>query len=135
MRQRADGLQYDGTYPPVWDEFVDWYCDPERPCTLKEWARQHNIGYERARKWVNDTPHIRRLIEMRYAELNVNPERIQSVVNALHKAASAGDTKAASLYLQYVERLQPTKIIIEDARVSALTDEQLDAELAALIKR
>jgi len=60
-------------------------------------------------------------------ELNVSPERIQEVVDAMFEAAKEGDTKAASLYLQYVDRLKPreTKIIIEDKRVEELSEGQL----------
>ena len=73
------------------------------------------------------------LAEQRLAELNVSPDRIQAVVDALWAAASRGDTKAASLYLQYVDRLQPKRVVIEDARVASLSDDELRAELDALL--
>lgn len=133
-KAHADGLQYDGTYPALWDEFVEWYCDPSRKGSTKEWAEAHGRSYGSVRLWPRTNKTIRSLIEKRYAELNIDPERIQRVVDAMWTAACDGDTKAATLYLQFVSRLQPVqKLVIEDARVEALTDEQLDAELRAMV--
>lgn len=134
-RANPDGLQYDGTYPALWDEFVLFYCDPQRSCSMKEWAEAHGRAYGTVVAWPRTNPTIRRLIEKRYAELNVDPERIQRVVDALWTAACDGDTKAAALYLQFTERLQPTqRIVVEDKRVEGLSDDELDAELRAMVR-
>ena len=67
--------------------------------------------------------------------MNVHPERTQGVVDALHRAAVDGDVKAASLYLQYIEKFTPKRrLVVDDDRlVSGLSDAELSAELAGLI--
>lgn len=134
-RANPDGLQYDGTYPERWDHFVSWYCDPHREGNIKTYAEANSLSYQTVRGWVHTNKTIRSLIEKRYAELNIDPERIQRVVDAMWTAACDGDTKAATLYLQFVERLSPTqKIVVEDKRVEKLSDEELDAELRAMVQ-
>ena len=113
-------------------EYVEWLCDPERQGSKKEWARAHGIAESTVFRWQNDRS-FKATYEQRLAELNVSPDRIQAVVDALWAAASRGDTKAASLYLQYVDRLQPKRVVIEDARVTGLSDEELREELDALL--
>ena len=102
--------QQGGLLSPLQLEYIEWLCDPERRGSKVGWARDHGV-----------------------AELNISPDRIQMVVDALHRAAAGGDTKAAQLYLQYVDRLQPKRVVIEDARVASLSDEELAAELQSLL--
>lgn len=113
-------------------EYIEWLCDPQRQGSKKEWARDHGFAESTIFRWQNDR-WFKQAYEQRLAELNVSPDRIQAVVDALWAAASRGDTKAASLYLQYVDRLQPKRVVIEDARVAGLSDEELRAELDALL--
>lgn len=134
MNAHADGLQFDGTYPAIWDEFVDYWTDPEtQRRSAAAFARDHGLNPSSVRAWVTRNPTIKRLIEKRYEDLNLSPDRIQKVVDAMYDAAAAGDTKAATLYLQFVERLSPKKIVIEDKRTSDLTDDELAAELRELV--
>jgi ribosome-binding protein aMBF1 (putative translation factor) len=67
--------------------------------------------------------------------LNVHPERTQSVVDALYKQAAQGDVKAASLYLQYIERFTPKRrVVVDDEReASGMSDAELAAELDSLV--
>src|SRR5688572_15154489 len=51
---------------------------------------------------------FRKMLEKRADGLNLDPERIQAVINAMYAKACAGDTKAASLYLEYVKQFQPS---------------------------
>lgn len=113
-------------------EFIEWLCDPERSGSQREWAEQHEVAGSTLRRWKQDR-WFKQAYEQRLAELNISPDRIQVVVDALHRAAAGGDTKAASLYLQYVDRLQPKRVVIEDARVAGLSDEELAAELQSLL--
>jgi len=113
-------------------EYIEWLCDPQRQGSKKEWARDHGFAESTIFRWQNDR-WFKAAYEQRLAELNVSPDRIQAVVDALWAAASRGDTKAASLYLQYVDRLQPKRVVIEDARVASLSDDELRAELDALL--
>ena len=74
--------------------------------------------------------------DRRAAELNVHPERTQGVVDALHAAAIQGDVKAASLYLQYIEKFTPKRRLVldDDREVSGLSDSELHAELESLMR-
>jgi hypothetical protein len=73
--------------------------------------------------------------DQKAAELNINPERVQSVVDALWQRASSGDVKAASLYLQYIDKFTPTRKITTDERdVSSLSDAELAAEMEAEVR-
>ena len=56
-------------------------------------------------------------------------------MDSLHKAAVNGDVKAANLYLQYIDRFTPKRIVRnEDAETKSLSDEDLLAELQSLTK-
>ena len=71
------------------------------------------------------------------AELNVHPERTQSVVDALHLLLRwLVMLKAASLYLQYIEKFTPKRrVVVDDDRmVSGLSDAELHAELESLME-
>lgn len=74
--------------------------------------------------------------EKRAKKLNGGVERTQRVMDSLYTAAvSKGDTKAASLWLQAVERFTPTrKVIEESSKVEDLSDEELAASMARLLK-
>ena len=113
--------------------YIGWLCDPEREGSKAQWATANNMSVRTLYNWVNDR-WFKVAYEQRLAELNISPDRIQVVIDALHAAAKRGDTKAASLYLQYVDRLSPKRIIIEDVRVSSMSDEELRLELEELLE-
>ena len=71
--------------------------------------------------------------DRRAAELNINPERVQSVIDSLWQRASDGDVKAANLYLQYIEKFTPRRrVLVEDERdIAAFSDEELASALEA----
>lgn len=124
--------QQGGLLSPLQLEYIEWLCDPERRGSKVGWARDHGVAESTVYKWSKDR-WFKAAYEQRLAELNISPDRIQMVVDALHRAAAGGDTKAAQLYLQYVDRLQPKRVVIEDARVASLSDEELAAELQSLL--
>lgn len=113
--------------------YITWLCDPEREGSKAQWATANGLSVRTLYNWVNDR-WFKVAYEQRLAELNISPDRIQVVIDALHAAAKRGDTKAASLYLQYVDRLSPKRIIIEDVRVSSMSDEELRLELEELLE-
>ena len=86
--------------PDDWARYLDWLLDESRvPATSVAWAEENGYNDRTVRRWKADPRFIREW-DRRAAELNVHPERTQGVVDALHRAAVAGDVKAASLYLQ-----------------------------------
>ena len=122
--------------PDKWKSYLDWLLSEGRePATTREWAIQNDVNERTVRRWKNDSRFIREW-DRRAAELNVHPERTQSVIDALHTAAVTGDVKAASLYLQYIEKFTPKRrVVVDDDRVvSGLSDSELHAELESLME-
>ena len=120
--------------PDLWKELLEWLLQgPERsPRTQREWAKDHEMHEDSIRRIKRDNRFIREW-DRRAAELNINPERVQSVIDALWQQAANGDVKAASLYLQYIDKFTPKrKVAVEDDRDAALfSDEELAAALEA----
>jgi len=126
------GLQ---VMPDQWRKFLDWLLQgPERvPSTQKAWTVENGVHEDSVRRWKRD-PRFRKEWEARAAELNVHVERVQSVIDAVYKEAAAGDVKAASLYLQYVEKFTPKRqLVVEDAEASSMSDDALIDELEGLL--
>jgi hypothetical protein len=122
--------------PDKWKSYLDWLLSEGRePATTREWAIQNDVNERTVRRWKNDSRFIREW-DRRAAELNVHPERTQSVIDALHTAAVTGDVKAASLYLQYIEKFTPKRRVVlnDDREVSGLSDSELHAELESLME-
>ena len=121
--------------PDKWKAYLDWLLSVSRePATTRDWAVANDVNERTVRRWKADSRFIREW-DRRAAELNVHPERTQSVVDALHAAAVGGDVKAASLYLQYIEKFTPKRrLVVDDDRVvSGLSDAELHAELESLM--
>ena len=122
--------------PDKWKAFLEWLLQgPERvPYTQREWAKQNDIHEDSLRRIKRD-PRFVKEWDRRAAELNINPERVQSVIDALWQRAADGDVKAASLYLQYIDKFTPKrKVAVEDDRdVVGMSDTELADELEAQI--
>ena len=114
--------------PARWQDFLDWLLrGPERqPRTQREWAVENDMHEDSLRRIKRDARFIKEW-DRRAAELNINPERVQSVINSLWQRASDGDVKAASLYLQYIDKFTPKrKVVVDDERdTQGLSDEEL----------
>ncbi len=123
------------TMPKKWQKLLDWLLQgPERvPKFQKDWAAENKISPDSIRRIKRD-PRFAKEWDRRAAELNIHPERTQSVIDALHSQAVGGSTQAASLYLQYIEKFTPRrKIVVEDRDAAAMSDTELADELEAQI--
>ena len=124
------------TMPDRWRSLLDWVLlGLERtPATQKEWAAENDMHEDSIRRIKRDVRFVREW-DRRAAELNVHPERTQTVIDALYGAAAGGDVKAASLYLQYVEKFTPRRrLIVDDERDAAgLSDAELADELESMV--
>lgn len=122
----------DGSLPDYVSEYVDWLIALDKqPATKVQWAREHNRHLSVLARWEKDD-RVRREIDRRASDYNMHPAQIQAVLNAVMKAAQAGDMNAAKLYLQHVDKLAPKRVVVEDRRLSDMTDEELQAEMVRL---
>lgn len=110
-------------------EFIQWLVDPGRVGTQAEWAQAHGITPRTLNNWKKD-PAFKAEMDRTLAQFNVDSLRIQKVVDAMWDKASQGDVKAAELYLRYIEKIQPSRPVLEDdTDVSKLSDQELLAAL------
>ena len=122
--------------PEHWVKLLDWLLlGPERdPITQRDWALENGIHEDSVRRIKRDSRFIKEW-DRRAAELNINPERVQSVIDALWQRAADGDVKAASLYLQYIDKFTPKRrvAVTEDRDVASMSDNELADALEATI--
>ncbi len=123
--------------PENWNLLLDWLLlgpdrEPKHQYQLAEELGMHEDSIRRIKR----DPRFMREWDRRAAELNISPERTQSVVDALYQQAANGDVKAASLYLQYIDRFTPKRKVVvgEDRDASSMTDEELASELESEIR-
>jgi hypothetical protein len=133
---RTDPETGEKVMPDSWKAFLDWKLQgPDRdPKHQYEWAALNGVHEDSVRRWKRDPRFIKEW-DRRAAELNIHPERTQGVIDSLHLAAVGGDVKAASLYLQYIEKFTPKRrVVVDDEReVAGLSDVELADELAGLV--
>ena len=133
---KTDPKSGEKAMPDRWAPFLDWLLLglDRSPATQKEWAAENDVHEDSLRRWKRDARFVREW-DRRAAELNVHPERTQRVIDSLFAQASQGDVKAASLYLQYVEKFTPKRrLVVDDERDAlGLSDAELADELEALV--
>lgn len=134
---KTDDASGEKVMPDLWRDFLDWLLlGPDRqPLTQREWAQEHELHEDSLRRWKRDPRFIREW-DRRASEVNVSPERVQGVVDALWARAAEGDVKAAGLYLQYVDKFTPKRrVVVDDDRdASGLSDVELADELEAEVR-
>ena len=120
--------------PKNWQKLLEWLLqgNEREPRTQRDWAADNKIHEDSIRRIKRDARFIKEW-DRRAAELNINPERVQSVIDSLWQRASDGDVKAASLYLQYIDKFTPKrKVVVDDERdIAGYSDEELAEALEA----
>lgn len=106
-------------------EYVAWRADPHREGDKHSWARDHGVSRSTIYKW-ESKPWFRNALEKRLAELNIEPDRIQAVLERLWREAEGGDVQAAKLYFAEIERIRPAPPKREDHTIAELSDEELE---------
>jgi hypothetical protein len=124
----------DGSVPDYVQDWINWLLTPKAERrddqqTLEAYCITQNINPDTTRSW-RQRNRVRQAINRTADELNLSTERIQRVIDAMFKEAEKGDTKAAALVLQYADKLQPKRIIIEDRTLGGMSDEELRRQLA-----
>ena len=112
--------------------FLEYLLEMPRPMTQVEWCERHDVTTRTAARWKQDE-RFRKIWEKRAHDLNMSPERVQSVVDNLYTIATSGtgaaNVQAAKLFLEMMEQHLPKqKIIVEDDEIGKMTT----AELLAL---
>ena len=94
---KTDDESGEKVMPDSWREFLEWLLlGPDRqPVTQREWAAEHGVHEDSLRRWKRD-PRFTREWDRRAAELNIHPERTQSVIDSLHQQAEGGSVQQAS---------------------------------------
>lgn len=116
--------------------FLEWLVTPpdlRSPSTQREWCAQNHVATKTATHWRKD-PEFRRAWDARLTELQIDPERIDQIMQALYAKASAGSEKAISMYLDVVREFRPPPEV--DPRelrgeLTDLSDEDLEAMIQA----
>lgn len=121
------------------EEFLDWLVNPERQGTQSALAHKLGVHPNTLTSWKRDRP-FRDEWDKRLAALNVSPDRIQRITDAMYEAAIGGGpqaVKAMELYLRFVDRFTPKQEIVTRQTAEDLTDEELaDAlENVTLLRR
>lgn len=113
------------------EDLVSWLVTPpdmRAPSTQKAWAEAHGVPWETMRSYIRDE-RVKRLVSRASDKLNMSPERVQEVMDALFNRAKGGDTQAAKLYMEQVERIR--KLQDDEPQGYESMD---DAELEALAR-
>lgn len=111
--------------------FIEWLVDPNRAGTQIDLAPILGVNHNTLSVWKKET-YFRAAWDKRLQSLNIAPDRVQDVIDAIFAKAIAGDTKAASLYLQYIDRFTPKSVaVVEDRTVRDMSDEDLAEALEA----
>lgn len=108
-------------------EFIDWLLDPDKKGSQNDWAREHGVSPSTLSNWKRTDGIFKEAWERRAAELNISPERIQTIVDKLYDKAKDGDVKAIELYLRFTEKYTPKVDLSKPAETSL--SEMSDAEL------
>jgi len=117
--------------------YVEWYALPDHeklPRTSKEWAVEFGVPERTLASWRKAT-WFRDQLELLYGQVNVSPDRVQAVIDAMHTQAVQGNTKAAELYMRMVDRIAPPQVIVRSKSADEMTDEELAQQLNAALEK
>lgn len=116
-------------------EYLDWLMDAEPDRTVddkKYWAAQHGVAYNTVQKWQRDA-RFREQHRRRVAEQATDPQLLQRITKTLAEAGARGDTKSATEYMKYLERISPSERVDRDVELMGLTDSELVARIEAAL--
>jgi hypothetical protein len=116
-------------------DFIEWLVTPEaerQPRYAKEWAAERGVHEKTPQAWKRDR-WFRAAWDMRLQQLNINPDRVQKLVDAIYDKALKGDVQAQKLYLEYAKGFMPQQRIEVVRPASELSDEELALEMEKAI--
>lgn len=121
-RNPLDGLTRDQS------DFLDWLVEPAQtrtPKTQSAYAEENHVNERTLREW-KKRQDFREAWDRRLSDLNIDPGRIQDVIDSMWAQACRGNVKAAELYLKYIDRFRDIKEVITTVSAEDLTDEELE---------
>lgn len=112
--------------------FIDFLVDPQadKP-SQAAWCAANGVAVRSATNWKKEKS-FRDEWEERAYEIYGGPDLVGRIVQAVYERAVAGDTRAAQLYLQYVDKFTPKREVVSTSN-KGLT-EMSDAELEEALK-
>jgi len=114
------------------EAYLEWLCTAPQlrePPSKAKYSQLHGVHETTLRRWEKLQP-FRDKWKERVDNLQGSPERTQELLDSLYSKAVQGDVKAAQLWLQATNRLQPAQMKVE---VTGTPRELSDAELDELI--
>lgn len=134
------GFGVTGQVSELQEEFILWMLTPvseRQPATQREWAKQHGTWSQTITAWKSKDPWFRNELMEQMRLHNINPDRLQVVIDALFISASnpenRGQVSAAKLLLEYLELFMPTRKSVTEHTTKIDASELSDDELKALI--
>ncbi len=122
---RTDGRTSRGGLSPKQQDFLEWLTAPvQSPRTQTEWAAEHAVSPKVVTMWRNHDGPFRQAWTDRLAELNVSPENVNDVLEAMRRRALEGSDRAATVWLQYADRIND-KSEDDALHASDLSDDEL----------
>lgn len=119
---------------PQQREYLEFFMDPSKTGTKKDWARAHGVNDGTPRRW-ESLPKFKEALDRRLRELNITPMRTQAVLDNLFALAQGDGTAAVAaskLLLDHIGKLHPIKPVVEDNDVASMSDDELNAALDRL---
>jgi hypothetical protein len=132
--REAERKRYD--LSPEAFQYLEWLTDPEVQAskeTVTAFSRRTGIPVRSMQNWKRQHKFVRAW-EHRCAAMNVNPERIQNLMDVLYDQGRKGSVKAIELYMKLNDRMTPERHVIEASTRPAAVD-MSDDELAEELEK
>jgi hypothetical protein len=119
-------------------QYVEWLCtapSERQPATKKAMAVHLGVDITTLRRWEKKDV-FRQSWKDSVDEVQGSPERTQRLLDTLYSKGLDGDVKSAQLYLQATNRMAPPTVTVQSNKKAAeLSDDELDALIAAVAER
>ena len=118
---------------PDQEAFLDFLVDPDPDKgSMRAWAERHDVAYTTVANWKKNAK-FRDAWDDKLRELNISPERTQTLIDTLYEQGTKGDVKAIELYMKMIDRIKPPTVVVQKS-ASDLTDEELAAALQSRLQ-
>ena len=121
------------------EKYLNWLLVPphERiPSSQLKYCEENNVDPTTVRRW-QKKPWFIKEWDRRVEELQGSPERTQRILDALYDKGVDGDVRAAKLYLEATNRLNPQQSTsgASSKGMADLSDSELDELIGKMAER